>query len=624
MPKHQGDGSQESIKDSGEGDPEDENRSPATLWHTMRRIIVFSYPYRYRMLTGLCLTLLATLVWLVIPLGVRSLLDAVFHEGNRDLLDRLAVGLLLLFVFSSLISFGSHYQIEWVGERVVTDLRQTVYTHLHKLGLRFFADHRLGELTSRLTNDVGAVRQAVTRVLIDLLMHGFSLLGSIALMVLLNWRLSIVIFVTIPIVMLISRQLGVKIRVLSRSVQDRLAETTAVAEEALTGIRVVKAFARESYETTRYTNATEDLFNTARKRVVVTAVFSSIIGMLFLFAMVTIFWFGGIEVLEGRLTTGDLVAFIFYAFNIARSVAGISGLYSTVNSAAGASERLFELLETEAEIADSTTAISLASIEGGIAFEHVSFHYEPGTPVLENVSFSIPPGETFAVVGPSGAGKTTLTHLIPRFFDTQSGCVSVDGHDVKELLIKDLREQIGLVAQDVHLFSDSVRENIRYGRLEATDQEIEEAAEMANAIDFINRLPGRFNARVGEKGVKLSGGERQRIAIARALPKNPRILLLDEATSSLDSESEALVHQAMSQLRMGRTTLIVAHRLSTVRHADRILVLDKGRIKESGTHDELLAGKGLYRTYVDMQFRRSDSSQDDFAFLPDRLEEQEL
>lgn len=618
MPKHHGDGSRESVQDSDDDDPVDRKRSPASLWHTMRRIIVFSYPYRYRMLTGLCLTLLATLVWLVIPLGVRSLLDAVFHDGNRDLLDQLAIGLLLLFVFSSLISFGSHYQIEWVGERVVTDLRQTVYTHLHKLGVRFFADHRLGELTSRLTNDVGAIRQAVTRVLIDLLMHGFSLVGSIALMVLLNWRLSIVIFVTIPIVMLISRQLGLKIRVLSRRVQDRLAETTAVAEEALAGVRVVKAFAREIYETMRYTDATEDLFNTARKRVVVTAVFSSIIGMLFLFAMVTIFWFGGIEVLEGRLTTGDLVAFIFYAFNIARSVAGVSGLYSTVNSAAGASERLFELLETEAEIADSPRAISVPSIEGALAFEHVSFHYESGTPVLKDVSFSIPPGDTFAVVGPSGAGKTTLMHLIPRFFDTESGSVTVDGHDVKDLRITQLRQQIGLVAQDVHLFSDSIRENIRYGRLEATDQEIEETADMANARGFIDLLPGGFDAMVGEKGVKLSGGQRQRIAIARALLKNPRILLLDEATSSLDSESELMVQQALSQLRQGRTTLVVAHRLSTVRNADRILVLDNGCIAESGTHDELLAEKGLYRTYVDMQFRRSESSQDDFAFLPDR------
>jgi subfamily B ATP-binding cassette protein MsbA len=422
-------------------------------------------------------------------------------------------------------------------------------------------------------------------------------------MVVLNWRLSLIIFLVVPAVTGFAVYFGRKVRQLARRIQDRLADTTAVAEEAISAMRVVKAFARSGYEVERYETAVEDLFGTSRRRVLVSSLFSASVGLLFFAALVGIFWYGGLEVLAGRLTEGDLVAFIFYAFNIARSVGGMSRLYSTFNSAAGATERLFELLDTTPDLQDAPDAVVLDDVAGRVGFEDVTFAYDEGRPVLHDIQLEVEPGETVALVGPSGAGKSTLVSLIPRFYDPQAGRVTVDGHDLRRVTRQSLREHIAAVSQEVHLFNASIRENIRYGRLDADDAAVEEAARAANAHDFIVDLPDGYDAEVGERGVKLSGGQRQRVAIARALLRDARLLLLDEATSSLDSASEALVQEALERLMTGRTTFIIAHRLSTVQAADRIVVLDDGRIVQTGTHDALVQRDGLYRDLASYQFR---------------------
>ncbi len=575
---------------------------PRSLWRAMRRILTLARPYRRRLLVALALTVGASLVWLVVPLGLRSLLNAAFVDGNKSLLDRITLGLVGLFVLQSAFSFAGYYLLEWTGERVVADLRKSVYRHLHTLGVGFFTHQRTGDLTSRLTNDVGSIRAAVTTALIEVVTQSLSLVGSLALMVVLNWRLSIVVFAIVPVVSILARYFGSRIRALSRKIQDELAETTAVAEEALVAVRVVKAFAREPYETGRFGAATEKLFETARRTALLSTTFWTSVSLFFMSSLVVIFWFGGREVLAGRLLTGDLVAFIFYAFNIARTVGGMSRLYTTFNSAAGASGRLFELLDTAPEVEDAPDAVALDQVRGAVTFERVSFAYGE-QPVLRELSFHVEPGQTVALVGPSGAGKTTLLNLIPRFYDVNGGAIRVDGHDVRGVTQASLRAHIATVPQDVQLFSSTIRDNIRYGRLDATDAEVEEAARQANAHQFISALPEGYDAEVGERGVKLSGGERQRIAIARALLRAAPLLLLDEATSALDAQSEKLVQEALERLMQRQTTFVIAHRLATVRHADRILVLDKGRIVEDGTHAELTAHGGLYAHLAAMQFQ---------------------
>ena len=583
-------------------DPDEPRRPPRSLVATLRRILAFARPYRGRLAAAIALTLVSTAVGLVVPLGLQRLLDSVFQATDGSLLNQLALALLALFALQAALGFGGAYLMEWTGERVVTDLRRQLYGHLHRLGLRFFSDQRTGEITSRLTNDVSKVQSAATSDLGDALRLVLTLVGSVALMLALNWRLSLVIFAVVPPIAWAMRSFGVVVRKLSRTIQDRLADTTAVAEEAISGVRVVKAFAREPFEVGRYGDAVEALFETSKRRAWIVSAFWASVGFGFSLALVTIFWFGGREVLAQRLTAGALVAFIVYALNIARSVAGAGRLYTSFQSAAGASDRLFELLDSPPEITDAPGARPLAAVRGAVALDGVSFGYADGQPILTDVSLTAAPGETVALVGPSGAGKTTLLHLIPRFYDPDAGAVRIDGVDLREATVESVRQSVALVAQDVQLFGVSLGDNIRYGRLDATDAEVEAAARAAHAHGFISALPEGYDTPVGERGVKLSGGQRQRVSIARALLKDPPILLLDEATSALDAESEAAVQDALAELMEGRTTFVIAHRLATVRDADRIVVLDAGRVVETGTHESLVAAGGLYASLAERQF----------------------
>lgn len=575
------------------------------------KILAYVKPYKSKLIIALIASILATLVWLAVPMGLRELLDAVFDDGDMILLNQVTLVLIGLFISQALLGFWGSYSLDWIGEKIVADLRKNLYEHLNRLSLKFYSNQRLGEITSRLTNDVAAIRDAVTGTLSEGLTQSINLVGSVVLMVYLNWRLSLIIFITVPVITIAVRYFGQLIRKLSREVQDRLADTTAIAEEALGAIESVKSFAREPYEIGRYNVGVDTLFDTARKRVLFSNLFWSSVGVVFMSTMIIIFWYGGTEVLAGRLTAGDLVAFIFFAFNIGRSMSGMARVYTVFSSAVGASERIFGLLSEKPGVEDHPDAMQMRNVEGAVSFEKVSFHYEENQPVLSDISFSCSPGDIVALIGPSGAGKTTLLKLIPRFYDVQKGTIRFDGVDISKVTQQSLRSQIAVVPQDIQLFGSTIRENIRYGRLDATDQEIEEAAKFAQAHDFIMAHPDGYDALVGERGIKLSGGQRQRVAIARAILKEPNILLLDEATSSLDSESEAAVQVALNHLMKRCTTFVIAHRLSTIQNATTILVMDDGRISEQGTHQQLLNQNGLYRRLYDIQFHKETYSIDE-------------
>lgn len=541
---------------------------------------------------------------LMMPLVVQNVVDVVFVERNLTLLNRFAALLALIFLVQAFFSFINRYNTAYIGERVVADLRQQLYQHLVGLSLRFFADRRTGEIVSRVTNDVTTLQAAVTDNLVTLLQQSLTLIGGIFFLFWLDWRLTSVILAGIPIVTLTMVYLGRKIRRAATEVQDRLAEAAAVVDESIGGIRIVKSFARESYENARFAAKVEETFGAAMRRVKISAILAPTIGFMAFMSITITLWFGGYEVIQGHLSPGGLAAFLIYTLLVAGPIAAFSGLYSQFQSALGATERLFELLDLQPDIADAPTAYPMPLINGRVQFVEVSFEYDNSLPVLHAVSLEVKPGQVVALVGPSGAGKTTLVNLIPRFYEATAGCIKIDGHDIRQVSSVSLRQQIGIVPQETALFSDTIGANIRYGKLEATQAQIEAAARAANAHEFIVKLPQGYDTLVGERGIKLSGGQRQRIAIARAVLKDPRILILDEATSSLDSESEQLVQEALERLMKSRTTFVIAHRLSTIINADWIVVMDSGRIVEQGSHTELVSrSEGLYQKLYNLQFK---------------------
>jgi ATP-binding cassette, subfamily B, bacterial MsbA len=610
----------------------------------MRQLLPRLRPHAGAIAVATVMLLASAALGLVFPWIVGRIFDGAFLRGNARALDRIALLMLGLIILQAVASYVQSYLLSATGERVIAKLRKDLFGHLLTLPPAFFADRRTGELTSRLGADVQMLQSVLTMNITELFRLTLTLVAVVVILFLKQPLLTAVTMGVVPIVVGSSWYLGERLKKTSLGVMDGIAEATAVAEEAFSQIRVVQSFVREDFERARYGARMDGAVAVALKRSVTRGIFFATIGFTTLAASVLVLWMGGRMVLAGTLTVGTLVSFLLYAGQAASSVGGIGQLWSMYQEATGAAGRVFEILNARPKLRDPDHPLALPTpVRGGVAFEDVWFRYERPTElpsvnagggevamaflrmlgaaplegaaaaevtpewVLRGVSLRIAPGETVALVGPSGAGKTTLAALIPRFWDVQQGSICLDGIDVRQMRLADLRTAVGLVPQETLLFSSSIRENIAYGNPEASDAEVEAAARAAHAHEFVKLLQEGYDTKVGERGIKLSGGQRQRVSIARAILKDPAVLILDEATSSLDTESEALIEDALNHLLKGRTTLIIAHRLSTVRRADRLLVLDQGQIVEEGTHAELLARGGLYARLYARQFREDDA-----------------
>ena len=569
-------------------------------------------PYKTPLLWGALFLVVASATNLIVPLFVKELVDVVMVEKDLEALNRMAWMIFGLFLIQMLFSTAHNYLFDLTEKRAITDFRKQIFNHLHTLSLGFFVKRRTGELLSRLTNDVSTVEGIITDLPATLLQQSIRLLGGLAIIIYLNWKLTFMVLVLLPILILFARTYGRRLRTLSREIQDKLAAATTIVEENISGIAVVKSFVRAGLEQERFSRAVEDSFQSAKKRVTISAFFGPGIGFISFTTALVLLWYGGHEVISGRISPGDLIAFILYATIIAGPMGSFARLYTRIQEGLGASERLYDILDTRSEVADLPGARPMPRIEGRVEVRDLHFHYREDQEVLKGIHFTVEPGQTVALVGPSGAGKTTLVSLLHRFYDPTRGEIRVDGINIREVQLESYWRQIALVPQETLLFGGTIEENIRYAREGATQEEVVAAAQAANAHGFILECPEGYRTVVGEKGIRLSAGQRQRIAIARAILKNPRMLILDEATSALDNESEQLIQEALTRLMRDKTSFVIAHRLSTIHNADKIIVLDHGRVVESGTHTELMAHKGLYqKLYTLMSFQLEQETVED-------------
>ena len=630
------------------------DEKPKVTWFLLKRVLAYAKPYLWLIFGTLLLILANTALSLLHPFILRDLIDRTIPTGNIQRLIWLGVILLLIPALTGLINVVQRRLNSRVGEGVIFDLRNALYTRLQRMSLRFFTNTRVGELMSRLNNDVVGAQNAISHTLVGIITNAIQVVAVISVMLTLEWRLTLISIMIMPLFMLTAQLLGKKLRDISRKQMEANAQMNAMMNETLNigGALLVKLFGRQAYEVDIFSQRAGQVRDLGVRRAFIGSIFVAIIGLIASVGSAMVYGVGGFLVIKGAFTIGTIVAFGSYLGNLYGSLSGLSNAPVEFATSMVSFERVFEIIDLPVDIPEKENAIELSPVRGEIAFDNVSFKYETGDEVLlsdvrrygsmdsvttvlssapiipetehkivdeeevapksqargsalENISFKADPGELVALVGPSGAGKTTITYLIPRLYDPTEGIIRIDGHDLRDVTLSSLSNQIGMVTQETYLYHDTIRTNLQYARLDATQAELEQACRIANIHDFIQALPDGYDTIVGERGYRMSGGEKQRIALARVILKNPRILILDEATSSLDSESEALIQDALERVMADRTSIVIAHRLSTILAADLILVLDRGKIIESGTHNELLEKGGMYSNLYQTQFKQN-------------------